>query len=201
MDFVVREEKCKASDFGVQLMTEEKSGRSAKFGVSVQDERISTHVDSSVSNIAKSLVSPKGSTRFPVSKASSGTPLVSPQCFVCKCNNNVDCNHAVAQCQTFRSMSPFERRELVFSARRCFNCLGSHLVVDCASNSDCRKCEGSKIGKQFLFLHNISLFFSFIFIAVPVRNKTSYFYFLLFNHVLFTYSRCFFLFSKFRMLL
>ena len=154
MDFVVREEKCKASDFGVQLMTEEKSGRFAKSGVSVQVKRTSAHVDSGVSNIATSSVPPEGPKRFPVSKASNGTPLVAPQCFVCKWNNNVDCNHGVAQCQTFRSMPPFKRRELVFRARHCFNCLGSHLVVDCASNSDCRKCEGSKIGKHFQMLHD-----------------------------------------------
>ena len=97
---------------------------------------------------------PKDPKRFPVSKASNGTPLVAHQCFVCKWNDNVDCNHGATQCQTFRSMSPFERRELVFRARRSFNCLGSHLVVDCALNSDCRKCEGSKIGKHFYMLYD-----------------------------------------------
>ena len=117
-------------------------------------KRTSAHVDFSVSNIATSSVPPKGPKCFPVSKASSGTSLVAPQCFVCKSNNNIDYNHSIAQCQTFRSLSPFERRELVFRARRCFNYLGSHLVVDCASNSDCRKCEGSKIGKHSYMLHD-----------------------------------------------
>ena len=120
----------------------------------MQVERTSAHVDFTVSDIVTSSVSPKGPKRFPVSKDSSGVPLVSPQCFVCKWNNNVDCNHGNAQCQTFRSMSPFESRELVFRPRRCFNCLGSHLVVDCTSNSDFRKCEGSKIGKHFHMPHD-----------------------------------------------
>ena len=64
MDFVVREERCKASDFGVQLMTEKKSGRSAKFGVSVQVKRTLAHVDSGVSNIPTSSVSRKNPKRF-----------------------------------------------------------------------------------------------------------------------------------------
>ena len=84
MGFVVREEKCKVSDFCFQLMTEEKLGRSAKSGVSVQVKRASAHVDSSVSNIITSSVPPKGPKHFPVSKASIGTLLVAPQCFVCK---------------------------------------------------------------------------------------------------------------------
>ena len=137
MDFMVHEEKCKASDFGVQLMTEEKSGRFTKSGVSVQVKRTSAHDDSTVSNIATSSVPPKSSKRFPITKASSRMLLVAPQCFVCGWNNNVNCNHGIEKCQTFRSMSPLECLELVFRARRCFNCLGSHLVVDCALNSDC----------------------------------------------------------------
>ena len=84
MDFVVREEKCKLLDFAVQLMTEEKSDRFAKSGVSVQVKRTSTHVDFNVSNIATSSALPRGPKRFPVLKASSETSPVSPQRFVFK---------------------------------------------------------------------------------------------------------------------
>ena len=78
MNFVVCEEKCIASDFGVQLMTEKKSGRSAKSGVLVQVKRISANLDSSVRNIATSSVPPKGPKRFSVSKTSTEASLVAP---------------------------------------------------------------------------------------------------------------------------
>ena len=71
-------------------------------------------------------------------------------------------------------MSPFERREFVFRARRCFNCLGSHLVVDRALKCDCRKFEGSKVGKPFYVLHDsfVSTILKDVHIAMD-KNKTS----------------------------
>ena len=42
---------------------------------------------------------------------------------------------------------------MVFKARRCFNCLGAHLVKDCTQRCDCLRCQGSDICKHFFLLH------------------------------------------------
>ena len=51
-------------------------------------------------------------------------------------------------------MSAFERKEVVFRACRCFNCLGNHLIRDCVEQSNCRRCQGTQLGKHFFMLHD-----------------------------------------------
>ena len=96
---------------------------------------------------------PPKDTKHGVMGDGNESSLVPPQCFVCKLEN-VDSKHSIVQCQTFRKMSPAERRESVFKARRCFNCLGCHLVKDCSLKCNCRKCQGGNVGKHFYMLHD-----------------------------------------------
>ena len=77
---------------------------------------------------------------------------VAPQCFVCAMER-LDSHHKVANCQRFMRMNPSERKDVVFKARRCFNCLGAHLVKDRMQRCDCRRCQGSDICKHFFMLH------------------------------------------------
>ena len=79
--------------------------------------------------------------------------IVPPQCFVCRLQNSDSC-HKVVNCQIFRKMTPSERKEIVFKARRCFHFLEKHVVKDCVKNCDCRKCMGSNVGKHFFILHD-----------------------------------------------
>lgn len=56
-------------------------------------------------------------------------------CFVCHGLHNI------MKCELFVKKSPQERYALVKEHRRCINCMGSHLVAHCKSNSTCRECR------------------------------------------------------------
>ncbi|XP_071057593.1 uncharacterized protein [Onthophagus taurus] len=74
------------------------------------------------------------STKIPVVKvhnASSGTS----NCFICTSN------HYISSCPTYLAKSPSARIEFVKSNKRCFNCLGPHLVKDCRVSKRCRVCN------------------------------------------------------------
>ena len=77
---------------------------------------------------------------------------VAPQCFVCVMERSGN-HHRVANCQRFRRMNPLERKDVMFKARRCFNCIGAHLAKDSTQRCDCRRCQGSDICKYFFMLH------------------------------------------------
>ena len=50
--------------------------------------------------------------------------------------------HRVFQCDRFKKMSLTERRNLAYSSKLCFNCLGDgHMTRDCSSKSTCEKCQ------------------------------------------------------------
>ena len=145
MAFVEREEKCKSSDFAVQLMVEEKSERGVKSG-------------SSKSNGYPSMKVKKTAAQFEgndgqMCRGSEQPAIVPPQCFVCKLEK-CDSRHRVVDCRKFKAMSPYERKEVVFKARRCFNCLGGHLLKDCNERCNCRRCERSDVGRHFYMLHD-----------------------------------------------
>ena len=88
----------------------------------------------------------------PFSDSKNNLVSVAPQCFVCAMER-LDSHHKVANCQRFMRMNPSERKDVVFKARRCFNCLGAHLVKDYMQRCDCRRCQGSDICKHFFMLH------------------------------------------------
>ncbi|XP_014216313.1 uncharacterized protein LOC106645067 [Copidosoma floridanum] len=49
--------------------------------------------------------------------------------------------HPLWNCDTFRSMTWLEKREILQIHRHCFNCLGSHWIKDCGSTQTCQKCQ------------------------------------------------------------
>ena len=52
-------------------------------------------------------------------------------------------NHKVFSCDKFKNLSIQERKNIVFTAKLCFNCLNSgHTTKDCKSKSSCRTCKG-----------------------------------------------------------
>jgi Pao retrotransposon peptidase./Putative peptidase (DUF1758)./Integrase core domain./Protein of unknown function (DUF1759). len=49
--------------------------------------------------------------------------------------------HSLSMCPNFSHLKMDEKIQFVRRHRRCFNCLGSHLKVDCPSTASCRKCS------------------------------------------------------------
>ena len=162
MEFVKCEEDSKSSDFSVQLMTDKKYERVTKYSnksslfPAVKVKKTSAQIENS--NCRTGVGKLNGGS-FPVKDVcvsdnrNNDSVIVPPQCFVCRLQNADSC-HKVVNCQIFRKMTPSERREIVFKARRCFNCLEKHVVKDCVKNCDCRKCMGSNVGKHFFMLHD-----------------------------------------------
>ncbi|CAG0910744.1 unnamed protein product, partial [Cyprideis torosa] len=67
--------------------------------------------------------------------ATSALPVSSPSCSDRKRNKCVACQgsvHAIAKCQPFLDLSPYDRANLV-RHRLCTNCLGPHHLRDCHS--------------------------------------------------------------------
>ena len=74
-----------------------------------------------------------------------------PKCFVC---SHPDCKHFLADCETFRTLSPKAKRQTVIDAKRCLNCLSlDHFVRDCARPSKCRECGPKNQNKHATALH------------------------------------------------
>ena len=145
MKFVIREEDSKSSDFGVHLMAEERSERASRSSVknsncpSVRVKKTSAHIE-------------RGG-RFDTDCKTVNESIVPPRCFVCHLER-ADSRHTIVNCRRFKQMSSSERKEVVFKARRCFNCLESHFVKDCQHRRDCRKCHGMDICKHHYLLHD-----------------------------------------------
>lgn len=53
------------------------------------------------------------------------------------------CNgkHFIYFCQNFRAISAESRNQFVNEKKLCFNCLNTHMVVDCKSKFTCRSCK------------------------------------------------------------
>ena len=49
-------------------------------------------------------------------------------------------SHKLYACPKFLALDYNGKRELVQSSRRCFRCLGSHLIEDCRSTGSCKQC-------------------------------------------------------------
>ena len=50
--------------------------------------------------------------------------------------------HRIFNCQKFQKMSLTEKRNLAYTSKLCFNCLGEgHMTKDCPSTSTCKKCH------------------------------------------------------------
>ena len=162
LQFVEREEDSKSSDFGVQLMADEKSERTSKSSAkssgnpSFNVKKTSAQFDSNGrrnndGNFQNGNMIPARANPFSDSK-NNDLVSVAPQCFVCVMERS-DSHYKVVNCQRFRKMNPSERKDVVFKARQCFNCLGAHLVKDCTQRCDCRRYQGSDICEHFFVLH------------------------------------------------
>ncbi|KAI5726130.1 hypothetical protein M8J77_024237 [Diaphorina citri] len=51
--------------------------------------------------------------------------------------------HRLFQCSAFHAMEPTKRYETVKLHKKCFNCLGNHVMSECRSVSRCSKCQSS----------------------------------------------------------
>ena len=129
LEFVESEEDSKSSDFGVQLMADEKSERTSKSSAkssgnpSFNVKKTSAQFDSNGrrnndGNFQNGNMIPARAKSFSDSK--NNLVSVAPQCFVCVMEG-LDSRHKVANCQRFRRMNPPERKDVVFKTRRCFN--------------------------------------------------------------------------------
>ena len=134
LEFVKREEDSKLSDFNVQLMTDAKSEPVAKYLYSdkssvfptVKVKKTSAQIENSncrtgVGKLTNGGLCPVKGVCASDNK-NNDSVIFSPLCFVCRLKNFDSC-HKVVNCQTFRRMTPYERKKIVFKARRCFNCL------------------------------------------------------------------------------
>ena len=72
-----------------------------------------------------------------------------PECFVC--SNK----HYLADCDKFKVLPTNLKRQTVFDAKRCLNCLSlNHMVRNCAYPSKCRKCRPDCRTKHATALHD-----------------------------------------------
>ena len=136
-----------SADFGVQLMTDKKSERTSKPSAKSSGnplfnvKKTSAQFDSNGrrnndGNFQNSNMIPARAKPFSDSK-NNDLVSVAPQCFVCAMER-LDTHHKVMNYQKIRRRNLSERKDVVFKARRCFNCLGAHLVKDGAQRCDCR---------------------------------------------------------------
>lgn len=74
------------------------------------------------------------STTEPLEGSTSAPPQSCPVCSE---------SHKIQHCPSFTSKTPSERHTLIISLKRCFNCLGNHMITSCTSNSHCKTCKGT----------------------------------------------------------
>ena len=160
--FVEREKGSTSSQFAVQLMADEKTERGLKSGgggnnigyllIKVKRLRHSLKVIVMMimlSNFKMITQRPKGSERsLAPGNRNTCSARVPPQCFVCHMDR-CECRYGVVDCRKFRKMLSSKRKDSVSEARRCFNCLGNHVVKDCGKGYDCHWYQTSDVGEHF----------------------------------------------------
>ncbi|KMQ90572.1 bel12-ag transposon polyprotein [Lasius niger] len=93
---------------------------------------------------------PNRSTR--ASHVGSKGPDPNRSCPLCKKD------HFIAYCDTYKKKTAQEKREIVGTHQRCWNCLGRHLLGECSSSKVCGRCSGK---------HHTSLHDAFAVVALP----------------------------------
>ena len=74
-----------------------------------------------------------------------------PKCFVC---SHPECNHFLADCETFIALSPGAKRQRIFDVKRCLNCLSlEHFVREYPRISKYRICGPNSQTKHATALH------------------------------------------------
>nr|XP_012145736.1 PREDICTED: uncharacterized protein LOC105663123 [Megachile rotundata] len=72
--------------------------------------------------------------------------------------------HFIATCDRYTQRTPLERKDLVSTHNRCFNCLGRHAVSMCTTNKTCLKCAER---------HHTSLHEAFAPAPVPAKTPSA----------------------------
>ena len=145
--FVAHEIKLMTSDYAQALFkTEEKDkSRECKYTVRVRPAAVSTA--SKPNNVSNR----QGLNQFDAGVRSQRSPsksAVLPECFVC--SNK----HYLADCDKFKVLPTNLKRQTVFGAKRCLNCLSlNHMVRNCAYPSKC-KCRPDCRTKHATALHD-----------------------------------------------
>lgn len=73
-------------------------------------------------------------------------------------------NHFLPFCEQYKQKSAQEKREIVATYQRCWNCLGRHLVVDCSSSKSCSKCSAR---------HHTTLHDALVTVSLPGTEASS----------------------------
>ncbi|KMQ84743.1 hypothetical protein RF55_17211 [Lasius niger] len=75
--------------------------------------------------------------------------------------------HFLAFCEAYKKKSAQDRRDIVTTHQRCWNCLGRHVVSECPSSKNCSKCSG----RHHTSLHEV--FPASTAVAIPVAGTSS----------------------------
>ncbi|KMQ84502.1 gag-pol polyprotein precursor, partial [Lasius niger] len=102
----------------------------------LQEQLMTQEVLRAVTGEASGKSSEKSSRSARANHAKSRGADSSRSCPLCKKE------HFLAFCEQYKKKSAQERREAVNTHQRCWNCLGRHMVGECASNKTCNKCSG-----------------------------------------------------------
>lgn len=97
-------------------------------------ENLALHPSTSTKSQERSTLS-TGSTRYKaVAHVAATSSAVFPNCTLCKAI------HFLAHCSRYQAKTPDQRKEIIITYRRYFNCLGSHSINQCRSIRRCMKC-------------------------------------------------------------
>lgn len=75
--------------------------------------------------------------------------------------------HFLVFCDQYKRKNPQERREIVSTHQRCWNCLGRHMIGEYSSSKTCNKCAG----RHHTSLHET--FMSMATVALPAASSGS----------------------------
>ena len=161
-DFVVHEIDMMTSECAQAFFKDEKEGireqssgardyRVRQVAVDVEDSTQDTRsFESHLSTSHAKPASNKAVRTFRGRRLASKENL-SPKCFVC---SHPECKNFLADCETFKALSPRAKRQRIFDAKRCFNCLFlEHFVRECPRTSKCRICGPNSQTKLATALH------------------------------------------------
>ena len=147
--FVAHEIKLMTSDYAQALFKTEEKDKSRECKSTVRVRQTAVSIASKPNNVSNR----QGLKHFDAGVRSQRSPsksAVLPECFVC--SNK----HYLADCDKFKVLPANLKRQTVFDAKPCLNCLSlNHMVRNyCAYPSKCRKCRPDCRTKHATALHD-----------------------------------------------
>ena len=140
--FVAHEIKLMTSDYAQALFKTEEKDKSRECKSTVRVRQTAVSIASKPNNVSNR----QGLKHFDAEVRSQRSPsksAVLPECFF---RSN---KHYLADCDKFQVLPTNLKRQKVFDAKRCLNCLSlNHMVRNCAYPSKCRKCRPDWITKH-----------------------------------------------------